>query len=137
MVAAELGVVAASTLGVVAASTLGVAEGTGAVSAAGATELEATGASDTLLVAGAALVFRSDCVVSVDTVTGAEADTDVSVFSSACALVPIMTKVPSNTEQTPTFNFRIENRLFFLLNKSLDIILHNNWKSHYPIALPK
>ena len=119
------------------AAELGVAEGAGVASAAGAPELEATGASDTVLVAGATLVFSNDCVVSVDSVTGAEADTDVSVFSSACALEPIMTKVPSNTEQTPIFNFRIENRLFFLLNKSLDIILHNNWKSHYPIALPK
>ena len=127
----------AAELGVVAASTLGVAEGTGAVSAAGATELEATGASDTLLVAGAALVFRSDCVVSVDAVTGAEADTDVSVFSSACAVPPIIISVPSNTEQTPIFNLRREKRLFFSLNKSLPIILHNNWISHYPIALPK
>ena len=127
----------AAELGVVAASTLGVAEAAGVVSAVGATELEATGASDTLLVAGAALVFSNDCVVSVDAVTGAEADTDVSVFSSACALVPIMTKVPSNTEQTPIFNLRREKRLFFSLNKSLPIVLHNNWISHHPIALPK
>ena len=119
------------------AAELGVAEGADAVPVAGVTELEATGASDTLLVAGVALVFSNDCVVSVNAVTGAEADTDVSVFSSACALVPIMTKVQSNTEQTPIFNFRIENRLFFLLNKSLDIIFHYNWKSHYPIVLPK
>ncbi len=47
----------------------------------------------------------------------------VSVFSSAAALaaVPTMTSVPNSTEQTPTFNLRIENLLIRSLNKSFPI----------------
>ena len=40
------------------------------------------------------------------------------VVSSAWTVCPIITIVPSSTEQTPIFNLRIENRLF-LLNISL------------------
>ena len=47
----------------------------------------------------------------------------VSFFSSAAALaaVPTMTSVPKSTEQTPTFNLRIENLLIRSLNKSFPI----------------
>ena len=47
----------------------------------------------------------------------------VAVFSSAAALaaVPTMTSVPKSTEQTPTFNLRIENLLIRSLNKSFPI----------------
>ena len=39
---------------------------------------------------------------------------------------PTITRVPNRTEQTPTFNLRIENRLIRSLNKSLPtlVILH-------------
>ena len=47
----------------------------------------------------------------------------VSFFSYAAALaaVPTMTSVPKSTEQTPTFNLRIENLLIRSLNKSFPI----------------
>ena len=51
--------------------------------------------------------------VSDAVATAATLSLVVSVFSSAAALaeVPTMTSVPKSTEQTPTFNLRIENLL--------------------------
>ncbi|KXT77372.1 hypothetical protein STRDD13_01516 [Streptococcus sp. DD13] len=47
----------------------------------------------------------------------------LSVASSAATVgaVPSITKVPKRTEQVPTLNFRIENRLMRLLNNSFPI----------------
>ncbi|EQC72102.1 hypothetical protein HSISS2_1719 [Streptococcus sp. HSISS2] len=109
---------------------------------AGASALVAGAVVETVFVAAGVvsatvLVSTKDAVVSPASATGEIGAAVVSVFSSACAVPPIIISVPSNTEQTPIFNLRREKRLFFSLNKSLPIILHNNWISHYPIALPK
>ena len=126
-------------LSVVVAGAVDVA---GVATVAGASALVAavalaTGFVAAGVVSATVLVSTKDAVVSPASATGVIGVAVVSVFSSACAVPPIIISVPSNTEQTPIFNLRREKRLFFSLNKSLPIILHNNWISHYPIALPK
>ena len=126
-------------LSVVVAGAVDVA---GVSTAAGASALVAAAVVETVFVAAGVvsatvLVSTKDAVVSPASATGVIGAAVVSVFSSACAVPPIIISVPSNTEQTPIFNLRREKRLFFSLNKSLPIVLQNNWNSNYPIALPK
>ena len=126
-------------LSVVVAGAVDVA---GVSTAAGASALVAAAVVETVFVAAGVvsatvLVSTKDAVVSPASATGVIGAAVVSVFSSACAVPPIIISVPSNTEQTPIFNLRREKRLFFSLNKSLPIVLQNNWNSYYPIALPK
>ena len=102
-----------------------------------ATGVVAAGVVAAGVVSATVLVSTKDAVVSPASATGVIVAAVVSVFSSACAVPPIIISVPSNTEQTPIFNLRREKRLFFSLNKSLPIVLQNNWNSNYPIALSK
>ena len=120
----------------------GAVDVTGVATVAGASALVAavalaTGFVAAGVVSATVLVSTKDAVVSPASATGVIGAAVVSVFSSACAVPPIIISVPSNTEQTPIFNLRREKRLFFSLNKSLPIVLQNNWNSNYPIALPK
>ena len=115
----------------------GAVDVAGVSTVAGASALVEAAVLATVVVSATVLVSTKDAVVSPASATGVTGAAVVSVFSSACAVPPIIISVPSNTEQTPIFNLRREKRLFFSLNKSLPIVLHNNWISHHPIALPK
>ena len=145
---AEAGVVLAGASDVAAACDValsvvvaGAVDVAGAVlagaSALVAAAVVATGFVDAGVVSATVLVSTKDAVVSPASATGEIGAAVVSVFSSACAVPPIIISVPSKTEQTPIFNLRREKRLFFSLNKSLPIVFHNNWISHHPIVLSK
>ena len=69
------------------------------------------------------VVEASAFPTSVVAVTPSACFSSVTSSAPTPVAVPSMTKVPSKTEQTPTCNLRIENRLIRSLNKSFFTIL--------------
>ena len=100
----KLGVAAVDVAGAVEAADAAVLVLLASLVEAGAVDVDASGASDAVA-------------------TAATLSLVVFVFSSAAAVaaVPTITSVPNSTEQTPTFNLRIENLLIRSLNKSFPI----------------